>query len=248
MEATPTLDRLHTGLRAVLRQAKLPLREGSRRLGHYPGYLGRVLGGRAYLRVRELFRLFEIVGLHPQEFFEIYFPLGGDPVHWARSRLAEEPLPPSELDLDLLRRGLRQQDAGMKPEDWAERAGWQLREWLRASGRSQAELSRALGLAPAALGQRVRSSRGLRVADLLAVLDAIGRPPERFFFQLVFPDRTLTASLLLDHVLDRWEATQKSVIAQRRKDLEAEDRKTRGKKPDPPAGEPEGEDVEPEEP
>jgi hypothetical protein len=204
-EAQEDVRRLAEALRLALRRRRLTLVEASRRLGHYPEYLGRVLSGRALLKVRDVFDVLALLEIHPQEFFDIYFPLGGPAVTGLRELATEEENRARAVARGLLRRGLGQRDQGLDSAAWVRRTGQLAREMIERRGRSQRELSLEFGLASYSLGQRLRGTSRLLCWQLFAVLRALEVDPGRFFVELVFPDTTLSESLRLSQVLDLWE-------------------------------------------
>jgi transcriptional regulator with XRE-family HTH domain len=193
MAPSPALDQLCRGLRVALEGAGVPLGQASETLGRYPEYVGRALRQREALKVLDLFELLPLTGIHPQRFFEIYFPL----VQPLAGRPNSAPPGAAELleRLQLLR----------EPAEWSARVAELLRRHIRRCGTTQRAVARALGLPRDSLAQRLRGTSQLTWAHVFGVLENLGMRPGRFFLELVLDERDLPATLALAELLDLWE-------------------------------------------
>lgn len=79
--ASPAAERNEEHLLKVLRHAVrtsgISAREVERRMGMSGGYLSRLLRGHIEVKVSQVFRILEEIGLYPSEFFALAFPPGG---------------------------------------------------------------------------------------------------------------------------------------------------------------------------
>jgi len=200
-EAQESLRRLREGLKEVVALSGRELQGLSEEIGRSPGYLGKVLNGHLKLKVRELFEILRRLHLRPEDFFNLYFPLGG-PLH-ARLRLKHRGGAASIW-------GPRPRIAGpveLNSEQLAVKTARRLRGRLRMSGVSQRAMSRRLGLSQDALGLALRGNTRLSFRHVFEVLAAIRVRPERFFAELLGPeDGDLVATLRWSQVLDEVEA------------------------------------------
>ncbi len=226
-------------LRDVLRRARMPLAVASRDLGREPSYLTRALSGRYRLRVQEVFELLLQVQMHPWHFFTLYFPLGG-------AGMVEMRQPELATPDGLARLAERAQlvatahDAalgGWDLAEWIERVSLVLRERIQAHGLSQRAVAEALGFSPGAFGQALRGGTALKARHVFGALAVLGINPGRFFFEVIFPGRSLVAGItwsrLLDEIEPQVEAAAQRVVARRKAGL-PEPRDRREPQPAPP--------------
>jgi transcriptional regulator with XRE-family HTH domain len=202
------LARVTQALHDAVRRSGWPLHEMSERLGQHPAYLSRALRGRGPLRFLTVLRLLDLLGLFPEDFFEILFPLGGE----AAVRLAPPTSGrPGDDDLRSLSEAMRRARAQEGLPPWTpdyltERAGKVLRELLRRGGARQREVSAALGLGASSLGQALRGNAALNLQHVFGTLAAIGVSPARFFAELFGPEeKNLLGSLRWTEYLDQME-------------------------------------------
>jgi transcriptional regulator with XRE-family HTH domain len=192
MTQEPPLETFYRGVKAALREGGVSLKAGSVLLEHFPEYLGRALTPEGRLKVPELFVLLERVGVHPSEFFEIYFPLGGQ-LSGGPEFLDEDDDPP------------RPPQPSRQPEVWAERAAELLRKRIRAQGKTQREVSLAIGLARDALGKTLRGDSQFTWWLVFETLRVLEVTPGRFFFELCCEPRRPADALRWSELLDLWE-------------------------------------------
>ncbi len=207
MDPEQGLARLHRGLRSALGEAGLSLKAASARLERFPEYVGRALSGRLDLKVPDLFVLLDGIGLHPMEFFDIYFPLGGEELTEMRWGGPEPPTDPATRARGnvTFHHAMRQASQHREPSEWAVRAGELLRQRIRRAGTTQRAVSVALGLSPDALGHCLRGDSQLPWRHVLGVLAEIRMTPARFFVELCFEDKGLAENLRWAELLDRFE-------------------------------------------
>lgn len=136
--------------------------------------------------------LLERVDVHPSEFFEIYFPLGGN-LPGGPDLVDEDDDPP------------RPPQPRRQPEAWTARATELLRKRIRAEGKTQREVSLALGLARDALGKTLRGDSQVTWWHVFEVLRVLGVTPGRFFFELCCEPRRPADALRWSELLDLWE-------------------------------------------
>lgn len=193
MASGAALNSLCRGLRIVLDEARVPLKQASAALGRYPEYVGRALRQREALKVLDFFELLPLASIHPQRFAEIYFPL----VEPLPGQLPSRPPGAAEL--------LERVQRHRAPNEWAKRVAELVRRHLRRGGLAQRAAARALGLPQDALAQRLRGTAQLTWAHVFGVLEQLGIRPARFFLELVLDDGDLPSSLALAELLDLWE-------------------------------------------
>jgi hypothetical protein len=212
--AEPELSQLKRGLALAVRNRGWSFRHVSRLLKRYPEYMGRTLNGRAELKVSQTFRLLELLGLEPYLFFETYYPLGGSAV-LATEQLKQAVAAPERLLMNRFAAdGLSQVGSGVDAQAWAARVGFLLRQKLRQAGRSQAELAVTLAMTPSAFGQRLRGGSRVLWWQVFAVLRLLKIDAGRFFYELMFPDRSLGATLAIGEILNAWERGQQEMAAE----------------------------------
>jgi transcriptional regulator with XRE-family HTH domain len=212
--ASEDVKRVREALRQALRSRGTTLGEASSYLGRYPEYLSRALSGRVDLKIHDLFTLLQLMGLHPEDFFDIYFPVAGSATLGLRELASPEEDRARGIARRLLHEGLQGRDRSISCEEWVSRTGSLLREFLRRHNVTQKELSVRLGLSGTMLGQRLRGDSRLLTWQLFAVLRLLGVDPGRFFVELVHQDEPLTERLRLSQTLDLWEQQHRDLAEQ----------------------------------
>lgn len=95
-------------LRHAVRTSGIPAREIERRMGMSGGYLSRFLRGHIEVKIGQMFKVLEEIGLYPSEFFAMAFPPGG-----------AEPSPLMRQMMEItpqLRESFNRRPAGTSPE------------------------------------------------------------------------------------------------------------------------------------
>jgi transcriptional regulator with XRE-family HTH domain len=208
VEAEPQLRRVSEALREAVRRSGWPLQEMSERLGHHPAYLSRALRGRGPLRLSAVFRLLDLVGVLPEDFFDLLFPLGGEAAAWLAPAGPGSPQDGDRRSLSEMTRRAREQEGlpAWTPDYLTGRAGKVLRDLLRRRGARQREVSAALGLGASSLGQALRGNAALNLEHVFGALAVVGTSPARFFAELFGPEeRNVLGSLRWTEYLDRME-------------------------------------------
>jgi len=204
-----SLDRLRQALREAVAYSGRELQDLSKELGRSHGHLGKLLNGHLQLYVREVFELLDLLELRPEDFFDVYFPLGGPRHARLRALYQAHSLPIWEVDvrsfaaLEARRRGIPE----LSPRALEAKTARLLRQRLKKAGASQRSISLALNLSGDALGQALRGNTRLLFRHVFGILAEIGVRPERFFAELLGPDDgELVGTLRWYHLLDEIEA------------------------------------------
>lgn len=190
-EARRESARLGLALKQYIRECDSTAAYVSRKLERAPQYLTRVFAGILPLRIEEVFGLFEILGKHPQIFFDRHYPLAGDD----RSGRISPP-DPSSPGSPNLRAYLDSTMAAPlpPPSEMVKRAGRILKGLIVRAGTRQRAVSLKLGLPRDALGQALRGGTDLAAWHVFGVLAATNTSAGRFFHELLGPDDSLASA------------------------------------------------------
>ncbi len=217
MKPPSELLQLLEGLQAIQRGSGIGIAEASALLERHPKYLTRVLRGQLSLKVVEVFALLEIWKVAPEDFFDTYFPLGGNLVKRFRAESDQEANGNfRELGRLIRQAQVRSGNALLGPADWTERLGSLLIDKIRDSGKTQREVSLGLGLPAAALGQAMRGYSALLFWQVFGALRAIETSPGLFFAELFCVNLSVVEQLRPTEVLEEAER----LLAQAAEDLE----------------------------
>ncbi|MFN7961754.1 MAG: hypothetical protein U0002_10825 [Thermoanaerobaculia bacterium] len=200
MPAPSSQDTLVAGLRKLLRVAKLPLAEASRRLDRDGKYLERALRGKYRLKALDVFAVLEMAQVPAWEFFDVYFPFGGEPVRELRKQVEARVLAlPSVLKNNPSGVGLEPATA----QEWVEAVREHLRETIRTSGVSFRQVSLHLGFQQDSLAQALRGGHRLQVRQWLGALDFLEVPVGAFFLGLMAAHAPVVGKLHWAQVLGK---------------------------------------------
>lgn len=172
-------------MHAVLTAHHTSARGTSKALGHHSAYLARALRGAFPLRVEAVFRLFEVLGDHPEDFFHELYPLGGEPLMRLEAGLGG----PADDEASRVVRELwnRRRGEPLTATEYRLRIGELLASLLQHAGVSQRSVSIKLGKSPGVLSQALRGETQLTFLQVFTVLEAARCDPGRLFFQLFMP-------------------------------------------------------------
>lgn len=201
------LARVRAALRAAFHEAQkrdpiLSMQKLSRVLGRSLRYWPRAVRGEGKLHLEEVCKVLVALDFEPGTFFLTVFPEGGEAEQ--RLRTAREPRAEFGLPLEELVEPLRRQVRRQTPREWLERSRAALRSAIRDSPYTQGQLSVRLEFRSArALSMALWGSTSLTLRHVFLVLEALGKPPSRFFFEVFDPQRgPLIEDLALPDLLD----------------------------------------------
>lgn len=181
------LAQLLCGLRSAVENSGLAARKLSSSIGRNETYVSRLLAGRLVPRVEEVFQLLVATGTDPEEFFAVFFPLGGATAfHFLGGQLGQPSDPSQPWDVRDLMRDWKKRTRWQppSPREVTRRMGELLRAAIRSKRASQRRISLALGLPQDALGEALRGNSALSFRHVFGVLEAVEVAPTVFFAEL----------------------------------------------------------------